>query len=158
MEDLPLLAQHFLKKFCKDQGKVAYEITPEAFELLMEYPWPGNVRELENTIRTALLFHQKEKIVPKSFTFKKALFGGGSLKSGIVQKVASGRKSQGGGALSDEKRLLLKALHDKGYHKGLAAESLGISRRYLYTQMMRHGVPTQRIAMKSYVEEQLGVK
>src|SRR5262249_44701187 len=59
MEDLPILAQHFLKRLAKDEKREPFEISPDALEMLMEYHWPGNVRELENTIRTACLFHQK---------------------------------------------------------------------------------------------------
>ncbi len=165
MEDLPILVQHFLKKLAKDEKKEPLEIAPEALEMLMEYQWPGNVRELENTIRTACLFHQKGKLVPKSFNFKKTMSGGMTLPKAVSAgaapvKPAAGKpaKAAGGAAhpMSDEKRILLEALFEHGYHKGLAAQALGISRRYLYTQMMRHGVPISRIEMKSFVEEQLG--
>ncbi|HKY62354.1 MAG TPA: sigma 54-interacting transcriptional regulator [bacterium] len=159
LEDIPILARHFLKKFAKDEDQTPLEITPEALEMMMAHSWPGNVRELENTLRTAALFHQKHKLTPKSFNFKKVFFEGkpeapAGAPSGAARKTAPAAASN----LSDEKRILLKALYDQGYHKGLAAEALGISRRYLYTQMMRHGVPINRIEMKSYVESQLGLK
>jgi len=165
MEDIPLLAQFFLKKLAKDEKREPYEISPEALEMMMEYQWPGNVRELENTIRTASLFHQKGKLLPKSFNFKKTL-GGGAPLSKTVAMPGGGTKGLGTKAgkagtpqpMSDEKRILLQALYEQGYHKGLAAQTLGISRRYLYTQMMRHGVPINRIEMKSFIEEQLGMK
>ncbi len=168
MEDLPILVQHFLKKLAKDEKKEPLEIAPEALEMLMEYQWPGNVRELENTIRTASLFHQKGKLVPKSFNFKKTIGGGMPLPKAVSAggaapvkgTAAKPAKTSGATAqpMSDEKRILLEALFEHGYHKGLAAQALGISRRYLYTQMMRHGVPISRIEMKSFVEEQLGKK
>ncbi|MFO1463831.1 MAG: sigma 54-interacting transcriptional regulator [bacterium] len=166
MEDLPILAQHFLKRLAKDEKREPYEISPEALEMMMEYQWPGNVRELENTIRTACLFHQKGKLVPKSFNFKKTLSGGlpGAKAGPTASPAARGPAPKAAKAvgnpqpMSDEKRILLQALYDQGYHKGLAAQALGISRRYLYTQMMRHGVPINRIEMKSFIEEQLGLK
>jgi transcriptional regulator with GAF, ATPase, and Fis domain/serine/threonine protein kinase len=166
MEDLPILVQHFLKKLAKDEKKEPYEIAPEALEMLMEYNWPGNVRELENTMRTASLFHQKGKIVPKSFNFKKVLSGGPAAAparggASLERKIPG----EGGAAargtikpMAEEKRLLLEALYEHGYHKGHAAEALGISRRYLYTQMMRHSVPASRIEMKAYIQDQLGMK
>ncbi len=164
MEDLPLLVQHFLKKFAKDEKREPLEVAPEALELLMEYQWPGNVRELENSIRTACLFHQKNKLVSKSFNFKKVLFGGPALQGkGSPAAAKKGKdempaKGAGAGEISEEKRLLLKSLYDNGFHKGHAAEALGISRRYLYTQMMRHGIPANRIEMKAYIQDQLGMK
>ncbi len=159
MEDLPLLAQHFLKKMATAEKHEPYELMPETLELLMEYNWPGNVRELENAIRTASLFHQKGKILPKSFNFKKTLTPAGHGPKSHAEGQTRGREPKGTHAphLTEEKRLLLKALYDTGYHKGLAAERLGISRRYLYTQMLRYGVPVSRVEMKSYVEKQLGI-
>lgn len=166
MEDLPILVQHFLKKLAKDEKKEPLEIAPEALEMLMEYQWPGNVRELENTIRTACLFHQKGKLVPKSFNFKKPLGGmpisktapGTAPGLAKIPSVKSSKANSTALPMSDEKRILLEALFEQGYHKGLAAQTLGISRRYLYTQMMRHGVPINRIEMKSFIEEHLGKK
>ena len=119
-----------------------------------------------NALRTASLFHQKGKIVPKSFNFKKVLLGGGGT---AVKGVVSGPIARSGSAagargrspaspIPEEKRLLLQALYDNSYHKGLAAETLGISRRYLYTQMMKHGVPVNRVEMKAYIEENLGMR
>lgn len=171
-EDIPLLTQHFLKKIAKEEGKPIVEIMPDALEMLMDYPWPGNVRELENTIRTATLFHQKGKVTAKSLHFKKQLTGeeeeivAPALRPGVPPpkgggyKVAPTTKAAEPPAtpaphLSEEKRLLLKALFDNGYHKGHAAETLGISRRYLYTQLLRHQVPVNRIEMKAYIEETL---
>jgi len=162
MEDLPLLARHFLKKFAAAEKKDDLELSPEALEMMLNYSWPGNVRELENTLRTACLFHQKGKIVAKSFHFKKTFSNGASISreeetGSPPRSPRKGGARTGPGNLPEEKRLLLKALYDTGYHKGLAAEKLGISRRYLYTQMLRYGVPTGRVEMKSMVEQSLGL-
>ncbi len=155
LEDLPLLAQHFLKKLALQEHKEPCEISPEALELLMDYSWPGNVRELENTLRTASLFQQKGKLLPKSFHFKKNLQSGFrelQKKPSTLSLNVSPAKALVSNAMPEEKRLLVKALYDHGYHKGLAAEALGISRRYLYTQMMKYNVPISRVEMKAYVE------
>jgi hypothetical protein len=53
---------------------------------------------------------------------------------------------------------MLQALHDQGYHKGLAAKALGITRRYLYTKMVLHGIPLTRLELKEYTEKHLGMK
>ncbi|MDE2906019.1 MAG: sigma-54 dependent transcriptional regulator [Acidobacteriota bacterium] len=54
-EDIPLLAQHFLAKYGKENRKPGLELAPEALRLLEEYNWPGNVRELENVIERAVV-------------------------------------------------------------------------------------------------------
>jgi DNA-binding NtrC family response regulator len=54
-EDIPLLVQHFLRKYGEENGKTDPELSPEALSLLMDYDWPGNVRELENVIERAVV-------------------------------------------------------------------------------------------------------
>lgn len=61
-EDIPLLADYFLKKFNKEMGKQIKEISPPALRKLLSYPWPGNVRELENTIEYAVAMTTREII------------------------------------------------------------------------------------------------
>ncbi len=57
-DDIPLLANHFLKKFCEIQGKNVERISDEVIETLMHYEFPGNVRELENIIERAVAIAQ----------------------------------------------------------------------------------------------------
>jgi len=54
-EDIPLLAQHFLKKFALENQKEISDFSPEVTDFLLKYQWPGNVRELENTIERAVI-------------------------------------------------------------------------------------------------------
>jgi DNA-binding NtrC family response regulator len=54
-EDIPLLVEHFLKKYCQENGKEGLRVTPEAMRILMDYAWPGNVRELENAVERAVV-------------------------------------------------------------------------------------------------------
>ena len=54
-EDIPLLVDHFLEKFARENGKPSRHISPEALRPLMDYAWPGNVRELENVIERAVV-------------------------------------------------------------------------------------------------------
>jgi len=62
MEDVPLLAGHFLAKYADKMKKQATRIAPEALEVLKTYDWPGNVRELENTIQRAVALSDGEVI------------------------------------------------------------------------------------------------
>ena len=54
-EDIPLLVEHFLQKFCAENERPLRQVTPEAMRPLMDYAWPGNVRELENVIERAVV-------------------------------------------------------------------------------------------------------
>jgi len=54
-EDIPMLAQHFLRKYCEENEKTSRSLGPDALRTLMDYAWPGNVRELENAIERAVV-------------------------------------------------------------------------------------------------------
>jgi len=54
-EDIPLLADHFLRRFCTEFGKEPKSVAPSLMQRLVNYPWRGNVRELENVISRAVL-------------------------------------------------------------------------------------------------------
>jgi DNA-binding NtrC family response regulator len=66
-EDIPLLAQHFLEKYCRELGKKLKALSPAAVELLVRHSWPGNVRELENTMERVAVMTDEEVILPKHF-------------------------------------------------------------------------------------------
>jgi DNA-binding NtrC family response regulator len=62
-EDIPLLVEHFLKKYAEENERPVRRITPEALRPLMAYSWPGNVRELENVIERAVVLSSGAEIV-----------------------------------------------------------------------------------------------
>jgi transcriptional regulator with PAS, ATPase and Fis domain len=61
-EDIPLLVEHFLKKYAEENERPVRRITPEALRPLMAYSWPGNVRELENVIERAVVLSSGPEI------------------------------------------------------------------------------------------------
>jgi two-component system, NtrC family, response regulator GlrR len=61
-EDIPLLVDHFLKKFCGQMGKKINGLTPQAMQRMMLHDWPGNIRELENTIEYAVAMSSRDVI------------------------------------------------------------------------------------------------
>jgi DNA-binding NtrC family response regulator len=65
--DLPLLVQHFIRRFSRELGKEVDRVTPEALELLQRYPWPGNVRELQSMLKQAILQATGPVLVPSCF-------------------------------------------------------------------------------------------
>lgn len=65
-EDIPLLCDHFLKKFNRKLGSRVAGTSPAAMKLFLEYPWPGNVRELENAIERSVVLTDGDRIEPDS--------------------------------------------------------------------------------------------
>ena len=66
-EDIPMLAQHFIGKYCEENEKPARTLAPEALRALMDYAWPGNVRELENAIERAVVLSSQPVITADLF-------------------------------------------------------------------------------------------
>jgi DNA-binding NtrC family response regulator len=63
-EDIPLLLDHFLKKFTHENGRNELRFSPQALKLLMDYDWPGNVRELENAVERAVVLSTSDLLDP----------------------------------------------------------------------------------------------
>ena len=61
-EDIPQLAEHFLRKFSAENGRTGLQFTPEALKVMMDYAWPGNVRELENAVERAVVLSSGESL------------------------------------------------------------------------------------------------
>jgi len=136
--DIPLLVEHFVRKFAGDLAKSVLGFTPGALRCLVAYAWPGNVRELENVVYEALVMGEGEWVPETALPARLRLFGAvpaaaepgpgqmppGSLKE-AVQSVAETR----------EKALILEALRQAGGNRTRAAGILGISRKTLFNKM-----------------------
>jgi two-component system NtrC family response regulator len=61
-EDIPLIAEHYLRAFCREHGREPKRLTREAVEALRAYPWPGNVRELKNAMESVVVFHRGDEV------------------------------------------------------------------------------------------------
>src|SRR5678815_869649 len=79
-EDIPLIAEFFIRKYCEENGKPHYRISADALRALMDYHWPGNVRELENVIERGVVLSQSDTIdrslLPDSVLTPSAKFAG----------------------------------------------------------------------------------
>jgi transcriptional regulator with GAF, ATPase, and Fis domain/tetratricopeptide (TPR) repeat protein/predicted Ser/Thr protein kinase len=145
LDDLPLLAEHFLK------GKAT--LAPEALRLLMGYAWPGNVRELQQTLETATLFAENGVVTRKSLEFKDALFGGSQAAAPSSSRVET---PAGDKPLTPDLEKILRTIRDECYQKARAAKVLGISRRHLYTKLEQYGVSPESASLKAFIERSLG--
>jgi DNA-binding NtrC family response regulator len=128
-EDLPLLIQHFIKRYNRKRKKPVVGITPAAMEMLMKYNWPGNVRELENTIERAMILEEGEMITPKSLPW---LF----LREPAEKAVAGSKRLVSLKEL--EKEHIEFVLQQTAGHKSRAAKILGIDRKTLYQKVQKY--------------------
>lgn len=83
--DIPLLVEHFLKRFREELDVEAKVMTPEALKIMSGYDWPGNVRELENTVKRAMVMSSGSKILPEDLP--NAIFGESHVKTGRFKSL-----------------------------------------------------------------------
>jgi two-component system response regulator HydG len=131
VNDIPLLARSFVRRYAQEQGKAIHDFSSEAMRVLLDYPWPGNVRELENSIEHAVVLAKGELIevadLPSGISKARASVGetGATFQKTIVH---------------NEKRLLQEVLAECGWNKKLAAKRLGISRSTLYDKIKKYDI------------------
>ena len=126
-DDLPLLVQHFLNKYCQIQKKEQKTLAPGIMDILMGYNWPGNVRELENVIEHAVALGDSMQIFPKDLP-PSILENSDSRKgtNSVLLKEAMREK---------EKDYILKVIKQSGGDKKQAACLLGIDLATLYRKL-----------------------
>jgi DNA-binding NtrC family response regulator len=131
-EDVPLLADHFLKKYAALNNSPVKSFTSKAMARLMANPWEGNVRELENVIERAVVLARGESIDEAELP--------GAVQSDVETFFAA---NQGTGALPTleeiEKRYIKFVLEKTGGRKEKAAQILGVNRRTLYRKERDYG-------------------
>lgn len=135
-EDIPLLAEHFLKVFGERNRKDVKGFTPKAMDMLIKYPWPGNVRELENAVERAvvLLFgsYVSERELPLAVTQAYE-------QEDDAEPSALSVPLEGATLEDVEREAILRMLDSVGDNKSEAAKRLGISRKTLHTKLKRYG-------------------
>jgi DNA-binding NtrC family response regulator len=140
-EDIPLLIEHFIKKFNSENQKNVKGITSEALQALMNYDWPGNVRELENLIERVVALTQNEYIRPEELPIP---FTSISRTNGLKESVLSGKLSFIKAEEEFEREIILDALRRTKFVQSHAAELLGISRRILKYKMDKLGITPEQ--------------
>ncbi len=127
-EDIPLLANYFLRRFSQENQKNVSHISPEALEILTQYSWPGNVRELEHAIERAVILTNRPVILPEDLP-KKIFEEVKEPGFKFPEKLLPLKEI--------EKRYVLKVLEETGGNKKKASEILGIDRTTLYRILER---------------------
>ncbi len=133
-EDIPLLVEHFLKRFAAKSGKPIREVGAPALQALMQYDFPGNIRELENAIERAFVLCHGERIELEN------------LPEEIAQPPGSGptraqdQAPRPSAAPSPEAAALLRTLQANRWEREATARALGIGRSTLWRRMKRLGL------------------
>jgi two-component system, NtrC family, response regulator AtoC len=128
-EDIPMLVEHFLRRFSRDSGKRIDGVDPAVMHELEQYDWPGNVRELENTIERAVVLATGPRLTGETLW----LMGAASTPA---QGLPSMRLHQN--LEWAEKETIRRALEQAHGVKKDAAELMGISQRALSHYLQKY--------------------
>src|SRR5467141_3836115 len=138
-EDIPLLVEHFLKKYAEENERPMRRITPEALRLLMTYSWPGNVRELENVIERAVVLSSGVEIgselLPDQIAGRGSLFPTLDANSGATLF----------GIMEDcERRIIMDMLEKCGWNQTEAAERFHVPLSTLNQKIKRPAIEIKK--------------
>ncbi len=132
-EDIPLLADYFLKEFTTAYGRKPKELTPEAYRVLQEYSWPGNVRELKNLMERIVIMHPQTRIEARHIPLP-------PTRRAPVERRLEQFASLEEVRRAAEREYILKKLEETGGNVSRAAELLGLERSHLYRKMRSLGI------------------
>ena len=129
-DDIPLLAEHYLKIYCQKYKKNIKKLSAATIEKLGKYPWPGNVRELQHAIERSVILSESKVLKPEDFFFP-----------------PPDAEEKGDGIIFDdfnldevEKTIILKVMAKCKGNISRAAEELGLTRAALYRRLEKYGI------------------
>jgi DNA-binding NtrC family response regulator len=160
IDDIPLLAQHFLVRACEEFQRSVEGFSPAAMQAMMQYRWPGNIRELENTIQRAVLLCKGRQIdsdllpralqestltgtkLPTSEPSASLPMTGANRCPSMPATVPMAWKNK---TLSEaleepERAIILEVLRANQWNRNVTADQLGINRTTLYKKMKKLGI------------------
>ena len=136
-EDIPALVEHLAAQVCSQNNWKPVTFTPEAIQLLQQYPWPGNIRELRNAVERLMLFATSNEIdeqTVRSVLVTNAEASGGNFGSGnLASRVEN-----------FEREVILSELKRAGFHMTNAAKALGLERSHLYKKAEQLGIDIRK--------------
>jgi two-component system, NtrC family, response regulator HydG len=130
-EDIPLLAEHFLKLFSEKNSKEVKGFTPQAMDRFIRYSWPGNIRELMNTVESAVVLSNSEYLAEDILPFIPDEQTAVALQAEAAADLPLDEV---------EKSTILKTLETVGGNKSEASRKLGITRATLHKKLKKYGV------------------
>jgi DNA-binding NtrC family response regulator len=132
IQDIPILANHFVKKYSELMNKNVNGISNKALDQLLNYDWPGNVRELENTVERAIVIGKGDFIDPEDLHLKETNFtitndfGANGDSTNSLEEI--------------EKKYIIKVLNENNWNISKSAEILEIERVTLYNKINKYGL------------------
>jgi DNA-binding NtrC family response regulator len=120
--EIPLLADHFVKKFAASMNKKITRISPAAVNVLERYQWPGNIRELENAIERAMVVGQEPELREQDFALRMPMPGHAARTLEDIEKAH-----------------ILEVLEECKGNQTVAAEVLDIDRVTLHNKLKKYG-------------------
>jgi two-component system nitrogen regulation response regulator NtrX len=132
-EDIPLLADYFLREFTTAYGRKPKELTPEAYRVLTDYFWPGNVRELRNLMERIVIMNPQVRVDARHIPLN-------LNRRGTAERPADSFASLQEVRESAEREYILKKLEETGGNVSRTAEVLGLERSNLYRKMKALGI------------------
>jgi two-component system, NtrC family, nitrogen regulation response regulator NtrX len=136
IEDIPILAAHFLKAFCEEYGKGQKEFSAPSVDVLLSYLWPGNVRELKNLVERLVIICPSPRIEPHHLPPE--LFRGASKSPQKPYESLQAARS------AYEREFVLRKLEENRWNMTKAAQALGLERSHLYRKMRTLGIAPAR--------------
>jgi two-component system, NtrC family, response regulator HydG len=124
-EDIPVLVNHFVRKFSLQMNKRINRVCSTAMDLLQQQAWPGNIRELENAVERAMVVAQEPEIREQDFAFKPQ---NGASANGASKSLEEMEKTH-----------ILRVLEQCGWNQTRAAETLEIDRVTLHHKLKKYG-------------------
>ncbi|HEY7408503.1 MAG TPA: sigma-54 dependent transcriptional regulator [Gemmatimonadaceae bacterium] len=125
-DDIPLLANHFLRQQAERYGKAVRDFTPEAMRALLAHAWPGNVRELRHVVERAVLLTPGPSVTIEDVELRAKPAAGPALEEMTLEDA--------------ERWLITRALQRHEGNVSRAADALGVSRSALYRRLQQFGI------------------
>jgi len=153
IDDIPILAEYFLKEFCAAHGRALRTLSPEGVRVLQAYSWPGNVRELKNlTERMIILTTESEEgraisaadvlrnMHDDAFVLRMEDEGLVSIPERPSDACATATKNLRDARQGFEKEFIIKTLKEHDWNVSRAAQTLGIERSHLHRKIKLFGI------------------
>lgn len=140
--DIPLLARHFVDKYCELYGFPEKTLHPELVARFRMYPWPGNVRQLENMVQRGVLLSADRDVIEPSDVLNDFFSDAELEPMGAAAHAASSNGSTSGARIETiedmERHMIMQALEETDHNQQRAAERLGISARTIRNKLKKY--------------------
>jgi DNA-binding NtrC family response regulator len=124
VDDIPVLAYHFIRSYCEKYSKPVKKISTQALEKLSNYQWPGNIRELQHSIEKAVILSDSSVLGTSDFSFNTASKGVPGDDNITLEEM--------------EKKLISESIKRHDNNLSIVASKLGITRQTLYNKLKKY--------------------